>query len=826
MRISLRGFTLLMILSYLATVLVGSYYQYTRYKELQLESLSVASKGAILKIDHYVSGELGLHDSKPEQLLAHFDRALATSPFLESISYSPDATKIAVSTDRKLTGEPFPSNAASLLAYNFSKQEVDGRYFFHKISFLKNAEFCYGYLIAKINYEDMSKKLRSNTYDIIVKMLYVHFLLYIALYLIANRYFLSPLRQITQNAKDGSIFSAHYLVTEFENLEKTLNNSFSTLYQKNSELQAALEKERRLEKIIETVTDINQLLISEKDIPVFLQKSCDRLGLHGDYEMVCIGFMRDDRLTLKYKGGKGAQIVNDSFFDFDLSGNSGESQLLPSVRALKSGETVILDKLLKDDAYAFISNSAGLTNIKSLISLPLKKDIYSEPFGVISVYSSSEFGFDDKEAAMLEELDGDIGFGVNAFMQKQELENQAYIHRLSRIKNRFRLLRDLQDLSVACVGVLNIDRFKEINELYGMPIGDRLLIMFAKEIGDGVERDGFLFYHINADEFAILDSSGNLEQLKNEIEKIIELVDDKTFEIDGIDIDISVSAGISSSVEKAMEEAEAALKRAKNKKMKYLYYGDIGGLLDEQKESNIGWYKKIKNALREDKILTFYQPIVDNKTQKIVKYECLVRLKDEKGVIHSPFFFLDIAKKTRLYPQITKAVVKNAISELKDKHIDFSINLSIDDMLNPETTSYIKTLVVDNKVCKNIIFEILESEGIESFNEVIAFIEEMKECGCRFAIDDFGTGYSNFEYLLRLNVDYLKIDGSLIKNMTYDENAKTIVEGIHNFAKSINIETVAEFVSSEDIYKEVAHIGVDFSQGYYFGVPSPKLVEA
>jgi len=825
MKISLRQFTAVMIAIYLTVVLSGSFYQYFRYKELQLDSLSAASKGAILALDRYVGNELGTHDTKVGQLQAHFDRVLATSPFLESISYSEDAVKIAVSTDRRLIGEMFPSDAASLMTYDFFKYEIDGKYFFHKISYFKNSEFCQGYLIAKINYEDMSKKLLRNTYDIIVKMLYVHMFFYVIMFWAASVYLLKPLRQIARNSEGGSFINANYFVKEFDYLKNTINASFASMHEKNKDLQNALQKEIRLENIIKTVTDINQLLISEKNIPIFLQKSCNRLGEHGDYEMVWIGFVENGRLTLKYKGGKAAQSANDRFFDFDLSADERDLELIPSVQAVKKSKSIIVDKLLKDDVYSFISHSAGLFNIKSLMTIPLKKDIYSDAFGVLSVYSTNEFGFDDKEAAMLEELAGDIGFGVNAFMQQQELENQMYIHRLSRVKNRFKLLKDLQELNSACVGVLNIDRFKDINELYGMSIGDKLLVIFANEIGKKIEQDGFLFYHINADEFAVLDETGDINRLEKEIEEIIGLIDEKTFEIDGVDIDISLSAGISSSIDKAMEEAEAALKRAKNKKLKYIYYEDIKSSLEEQKDSNIVWYKKVKNAIKDEKILTFYQPIVDNRSGKIVKYECLVRLEDEKGVVHSPFFFLDIAKKTRLYSEITKAVVKNAVNKFKGKEIDFSINLSTEDILSADTTLYIKELVKSSGVCKNIIFEILESEGIESYNEVIAFIDEMKALGCRFAIDDFGTGYSNFEYLLRLNVNYLKIDGSLIKNITADENAKTVVEGIYNFAKSINIETVAEFVSSKEIYEAVASIGIEFSQGYYLGVPSPEISE-
>jgi EAL domain-containing protein (putative c-di-GMP-specific phosphodiesterase class I) len=124
-----------------------------------------------------------------------------------------------------------------------------------------------------------------------------------------------------------------------------------------------------------------------------------------------------------------------------------------------------------------------------------------------------------------------------------------------------------------------------------------------------------------------------------------------------------------------------------------------------------------------------------------------------------------------------------------------------------------------------IIFEILESEGIENYTEVSAFVDRFKAIGCRFAIDDFGSGYSNFEHLLKLNVDTLKIDGALIKNLPHDRNAQIFVKHIADFAHEMGISTVAEFVSCEEIYKQVREIGIDASQGYYFYEPSASLVE-
>ena len=126
-------------------------------------------------------------------------------------------------------------------------------------------------------------------------------------------------------------------------------------------------------------------------------------------------------------------------------------------------------------------------------------------------------------------------------------------------------------------------------------------------------------------------------------------------------------------------------------------------------------------------------------------------------------------------------------------------------------------------VSQRVIFEIVESESIENFQEVQKFIKSVKELGCRIAIDDFGTGYSNFEYLMRLEADFIKIDGSIIKEILNDKNSEIITSVIVDFAKKTNILVIAEYVESEEIYMKIKELGIDKSQGYYFGEPKPTL---
>ena len=196
-----------------------------------------------------------------------------------------------------------------------------------------------------------------------------------------------------------------------------------------------------------------------------------------------------------------------------------------------------------------------------------------------------------------------------------------------------------------------------------------------------------------------------------------------------------------------------------------------------------------------------------------------MRLIDEEGKVISPYLFLDIAKQSKLYPQITKRVLEKAFVAINATDKKISINITAEDILNINTKEFLFNQLQDSPKTQNIIFELVESEGIESFDEVKLFIDKIKSFGCQIAIDDFGTGYSNFEYLLKLEADIIKIDGSLIRQLDTNQNSYNVVESIVSFAKKNNIKTVAEFVATKEILEKVLQLGIDFSQGYLLGEP-------
>jgi EAL domain-containing protein (putative c-di-GMP-specific phosphodiesterase class I) len=237
--------------------------------------------------------------------------------------------------------------------------------------------------------------------------------------------------------------------------------------------------------------------------------------------------------------------------------------------------------------------------------------------------------------------------------------------------------------------------------------------------------------------------------------------------------------------------------------------------------------KSIKIALKENKITPQYQPIFNNKTKEINRYEALIRMTDERGnIIYPGPFFLEIAKKGKLYPHVTKILIEKVFAIIRKTGKEFSLNLSSLDIENPYMSAYILDMIKQNSdIAPKMIFELLEDKETEDYQVVKSFIDISKSYGIKIAIDDFGSGYSNFMRILEFEPDIIKIDGSLIQDIANSKHARSTVEMIKIFADRIGAITVAEYVENEEIYDIVNAIGIDYSQGFYIGKASNILLE-
>ncbi|WP_457746511.1 EAL domain-containing protein [Sulfurimonas sp.] len=408
--------------------------------------------------------------------------------------------------------------------------------------------------------------------------------------------------------------------------------------------------------------------------------------------------------------------------------------------------------------------------------------------------------------------------------QQQELSEMLYIDSLTSLKNRNALLRDKRSRQELSVILINIDRFSQINDLYGEKFGNKVLLAFAQLLERTISNiETAELYRLSGDEFVILSEHINPIKLANLIALITNTLDTQALIIEEQEISLHVTIGVSyEENSQLLPTANMAIKAARKKSRSVVFYTKKLSLSDEY-ENNLKWIKEIKNAIIDDRVVVYYQAIVDNDTNRVTKYETLIRLLSKDGSIITPENFLEIAKKSKLYKELTKIVIAKSFEAFKNTDYSFSINITIEDILDKNIKAYIEKTLQQYKISHRVVFEIVESESIENFDKVESFIKMVKEYGCKISIDDFGTGYSNFEHLMRLQVDYIKIDGSIIKNIVDDKRSELITSVIVAFAKEMNITTIGEYVDSKEIHEKLVLLGVNKSQGYYFCEPKATL---
>jgi diguanylate cyclase (GGDEF)-like protein len=435
-------------------------------------------------------------------------------------------------------------------------------------------------------------------------------------------------------------------------------------------------------------------------------------------------------------------------------------------------------------------------------------------------------------------IDLEHGFGIlqnklqvcEHFYQKElklknNIQKLLYTDSLTGLPNRTKLITDIKDdnFGISSLAILDINSFKEINDFYGHKIGDNVLKRVVTEIDNAIvnHKDLLKLYKFSADVYCLANRGLSENDFKQLIISIVQNIDEKVFFINTHEINVRITAGITfSKKNNKLITADLALQSAKRENKDYLvFYEELDNLTEYQ--NNMKWTKKLKHALENDNIVVFYQPLVNNQTMLVDKYECLVRMIDGDRIV-SPFFFLEVSKKANQYKNITKIVIEKSFKEFANLSFEFSINVSYEDVEDKQLIEFIKEQLKKYNIAKRVVWEILEDENIKNYDVLIDFIKEVKALGCKVAIDDFGTGYSNFEHLLKMNVDYLKIDASLVKYIATDENSYKIVQTIVEFAKSLKLKTIAEYVENEEIFNITKKLGVSYSQGYYFSAPIDK----
>ena len=392
--------------------------------------------------------------------------------------------------------------------------------------------------------------------------------------------------------------------------------------------------------------------------------------------------------------------------------------------------------------------------------------------------------------------------------------------------NRKSFTDNLKGLDNPHVLLINIDSFKHVNDIYGNTTGNKVIQALAQFLFDYFQDiPHYAIYRTGGDEFAILFETIYEEKALQIAHDIHRKIADHTFRFNSLDINLSVSIA-SNNIKPILENADLALKMIKKDlSNRVIAYKEELNLKTNVRQ-NLQTIDRIKNAIKEDRVIPYFQPIINLQTQKIEKYEALVRIVLPDGKILAPVHFLETAKKTSYYLLLSAIMVKKTMQVAKEyPQYRFSVNLSMLDILNNGlTNSIFEILKKDPETASRIDIELVESESVVDISLVKEFIDKIHAIGSFILIDDFGSGYSNFSYFADLDIDIVKIDGSLVKEQSNEKNLH-MIKSIYNFSKGLGLVSVAEFVETQEVALVLKEIGIEYAQGYYFSPPVPLPLE-
>jgi PAS domain S-box-containing protein/diguanylate cyclase (GGDEF)-like protein len=403
---------------------------------------------------------------------------------------------------------------------------------------------------------------------------------------------------------------------------------------------------------------------------------------------------------------------------------------------------------------------------------------------------------------------------------QQQVVDMAFYDSVTQLHNKTYLEQQILDNEQHySLLLLNINNFSYINTAYGFNVGDKILATIANTLAKNFSPHET--FRLNSDEFGLLFED-NIN-IAAQIKIIQQYFYSTLIQVDDISLHIAFTYGAAYGKEHLLHNSALALKQAKSLgKNRYHIFDVTNELVDNStRESFIASNNLLHSALELDQLTPYFQGIYDNKNQIIQKFEVLARIVKGDEII-SPYHFLDSAKLSGLLPEITRVILDKSFKIMSDYDYTFSLNITEDDLSQNYLLAYLAEKTAQYKILpQRIILEILEGVSSTGKKNHIKQLNELKASGYLLAIDDFGTEYSNFERILELDIDYLKIDAKYIKNIDVDEKSYEITRAITFFAHNANIPCIAEFVHNDLVQTVVKSLGIDYSQGYYFSEPSP-----
>lgn len=594
---------------------------------------------------------------------------------------------------------------------------------------------------------------------------------------------------------------------------------------------------KRLNRVLAVLSQINALIVRVQDRRELFEEACKIAAGPGGFHMAMIAMI--DRNDMHMIPVASAGKADDLLCDIKeiLSSRDGVSKTMCG-RAIHEKMPIVANNSRNDSRVVF-DRKYTEAGVNSIVVMPLI--VADEAVGVLALYSDERDFFHEEEMQLLDELTQDISFAIDHIEKQERLNYLAYYDMLTGLANRSlflervgQFIRSVDHRHKTALFLIDLERFKSINDSMGRPVGDMLLIQVTAWLKKYVG-DANLLARVDADRFAgVLPSVKQDGEVARLVEKMLMALLDNSFILDEVELRIGAKIGIAiypddgDDAESLFRNAESALKMAKKNSDRYLFHTKG---MTESVAARLSMENRLRQAIEKEEFLLYYQPKVSLESGKVVAAEALIRWNDPHAGLVSPGEFIPILEETGLIYEVGRWALRKSIEDYLRwcaaglQAVRIAVNVSPLQLRNPGFSDEIKrTIGVDMHAASGLELEITESMIMENMAHSIATLQTIRDMGVSIAVDDFGTGFSSLGYLSKLPVDTLKIDRSFVIDMTAKPEGLALVSTIISLAHSLKLKVVAEGVESEEQSRLLGLLGCDEMQGFLVSQPVPADV--
>lgn len=604
------------------------------------------------------------------------------------------------------------------------------------------------------------------------------------------------------------------------------------VYVKQLEIERA--KTARLSRILAVLSGTNSTIVRVREPQALVEEACHIAVEQGGFGVAWIGMTGTDGHTLTLAASEGVTTDQQSA-SMLLAANDESLGLEIPYAVLKTGKAAFCNDVRIAADRSRSCQDALNQGYLSIVGLPLSSS--DKLTGVMMLYAREANYFDDEEMRLLSELAGDISFALQAFEYEKQASFLSYYDPLTALPNMALFLDRLDQLvqtarrdgSAVFVIALNIDRFKQLNDRLGRHIGDQVLRIVGKRLGDRIS-NACSVTRIGADNFAVAGVQANHEEVRALCEQIIALLSEPLV-IDNQSLLLSARLGIAiypedaSDGESLFKNAEAALKQTKEAKARFLFYSaEVNARIAEKAELE----NLLRMALANQQFVLHFQPKVDVNTGRIVGAEALIRWKHPERGIVLPAEFIPLTEETGLIVPIGEWVIRTVSAQqaawLRDgvPIVPIALNLSALQFREGNVLEIVREALSENAIEPGWLeLELTESLVMHNPEDAQKAMHAFRDLGLSLSLDDFGTGYSSLAYLKRFPFNTVKIDYGFVAGITKNPEDAAIATAIIGMAHSLHMDVIAEGVETEAQYKFLRTRHCDQIQGYFFSRAVP-----